>query len=261
MFRYVVFIGLLCFILSTASFAKDISCKQPTDECNDQIDCGCDYAPELSFSISTGETAEVGTVITAVGGRAPYSITLPSTSLSLVEGESNAMQIQSISPCINYLDQRWGTITVKDACGQSVSQQVRFPGGHWISSSVDDGGSYAGRQKEWSEDNPTCGTFTVSPALWGIQQDSYGRYVKVTETAGIRQEDQYFVHPSVWYRSSCSNYDEDYYYDFSLDGRTPVEILPGTVNATSGNGCLDGCFNMTFNCYIGVRTIREWVCY
>lgn len=77
---------------------------------------------ELPPLTLTGTDApSVGSQYTALGGKSPYTWSISCGAIS------STGQVTSVSGCCGS-----GAVMVTDACGQSASIAVRFPGGQWV---------------------------------------------------------------------------------------------------------------------------------
>lgn len=84
------------------------------------------FWPGDKLTISGPENANTGTQYAATGGRTPYTFSVDRGAI-----DSQTGKITSVPTCTPGAD-RWATVTVKDACGQETSMEIRYPGGKWV---------------------------------------------------------------------------------------------------------------------------------
>lgn len=100
------------------------------------------------LSLTGTDAPSVGSQYSASGGKPPYTWGISCGAIS------DTGQVTSLSGCCGS-----GTVTVTDACGQSVSLEVRFPNGVWVHIETVDiwGGS--------NPDYPNCNYARYAPGL------------------------------------------------------------------------------------------------
>lgn len=111
--------------------ADDIDCQNEIQTCPPTPSpCGCPPATSLTVTSSTGGDVIDGTIISVSGGRAPYSFSFDG---GVIEKTSKTTgEVTDITACSLPGQTNYGTLSVADACGPPVTNEVPLPeGGYW----------------------------------------------------------------------------------------------------------------------------------